>query len=544
MGGKSSTTTSKTSNNPPAWAKPALTLGGRELKKLYQSGEGFNSYQGDRVADFSNWTSGAMNDMASGQTANMLNNAGEAALSNANSFIKSEGLTDENRQTMNFLERAKQGEFNPGTGGFEQIADMEGMNRYLEGAADTTRDITKDAQREGDLRGLEQIADMNGKNALLDKAGNYSLNLVRDLTGGQSDTKNYLEATAKGEYLEGSPFLQDLLARESQKIADTIGSQMAGMGRYGSAGAHQGVLGQTLGDFRLEALNDNYGRERQLMYQAANDINAAELARSGLAMQGTGQMADIGNTIYGNRLAGEQALEGARENRMNIGLAGAGQLGDIGNTIYGNRLTGEQSLYNAEAANSANRLAAASQISDISSAGRDAALAYSQLMPQLQAGTVAGSNLQLAMGQMKDQQAQREIDARMAKFYEDDMADWNRVSALLSGGMTAAGPYGTQTSTSTTTQPSSFNPFSVLGLFGGMMQSDRRVKTDIEKIGETPGGLNIYSFRFVDGISRGPVMSDGSGRNFGVIAQEVMETQPEAVMDIGGVLHVDYGMIR
>jgi len=49
MGGKSTTT--KSENNPPAWAKPLFEMSAQDAAKLYENDKGFNVYGGDRVAD-------------------------------------------------------------------------------------------------------------------------------------------------------------------------------------------------------------------------------------------------------------------------------------------------------------------------------------------------------------------------------------------------------------------------------------------------------------------------------------------------------------
>jgi hypothetical protein len=75
------------------------------------------------------------------------------------------------------------------------------------------------------------------------------------------------------------------------------------------------------------------------------------------------------------------------------------------------------------------------------------------------------------------------------------------------------------------------------GFWGGVgqlgsafMMSDRRVKTDIERVGTLDNGLPVYLFRYLDG---GPLQ-------IGLMAQDVQEVKPEAVRDFDGVLAVDY----
>lgn len=75
------------------------------------------------------------------------------------------------------------------------------------------------------------------------------------------------------------------------------------------------------------------------------------------------------------------------------------------------------------------------------------------------------------------------------------------------------------------------------GLFGGVASifSDRRMKTDIEHIGSTDAGTPIYKFRYLNG---GPVQ-------IGYMAQDLLETQPEAVeMTDSGMYAVRYDMVK
>ncbi|TGR84575.1 tail fiber domain-containing protein [Mesorhizobium sp. M2D.F.Ca.ET.223.01.1.1] len=60
--------------------------------------------------------------------------------------------------------------------------------------------------------------------------------------------------------------------------------------------------------------------------------------------------------------------------------------------------------------------------------------------------------------------------------------------------------------------------------------SDRRLKTDVKKIGKTTDGQNIYAYRY-----------KGDNRpQIGLMAQEVERKHPGAVVEIGGFKAVDY----
>lgn len=71
-----------------------------------------------------------------------------------------------------------------------------------------------------------------------------------------------------------------------------------------------------------------------------------------------------------------------------------------------------------------------------------------------------------------------------------------------------------------------------LGSAGIMKWSDIRLKRDVERIG-TYKGVGVYRYRYV--------WSDEP--QIGVMAQEIMETKPEAVRDVHGYLAVDYGSL-
>ena len=70
------------------------------------------------------------------------------------------------------------------------------------------------------------------------------------------------------------------------------------------------------------------------------------------------------------------------------------------------------------------------------------------------------------------------------------------------------------------------------GVAAQLRASDRRLKRDIVRIGTLPSGLGWYRFRYVWGEP-----------SEGVMAQEVMRVAPEAVIEVGGYLMVDYGML-
>lgn len=69
---------------------------------------------------------------------------------------------------------------------------------------------------------------------------------------------------------------------------------------------------------------------------------------------------------------------------------------------------------------------------------------------------------------------------------------------------------------------------------GAFTLSDERAKEDIEKIGETDEGTNIYKYRYIGS----PMMQ------IGVMAQEVAKSRPDAVTTLpSGLMAVDYAKV-
>lgn len=68
---------------------------------------------------------------------------------------------------------------------------------------------------------------------------------------------------------------------------------------------------------------------------------------------------------------------------------------------------------------------------------------------------------------------------------------------------------------------------------GFMLPSDRRLKTDIKRVGVLDNGLPVYTFRY----------KGEQTVHMGVMAQEVLEVNPGAVHDMGEFLAVDYGAL-
>lgn len=75
-----------------------------------------------------------------------------------------------------------------------------------------------------------------------------------------------------------------------------------------------------------------------------------------------------------------------------------------------------------------------------------------------------------------------------------------------------------------------------IGAAGGFaaMFSDRRLKTDIQKVGKTNAGLPIYTYKY----------KGDNKTQMGVMAQDVEKKTPNAVKEVGGFKAVNYALVK
>ena len=75
-----------------------------------------------------------------------------------------------------------------------------------------------------------------------------------------------------------------------------------------------------------------------------------------------------------------------------------------------------------------------------------------------------------------------------------------------------------------------------IGAAGGIgaFFSDKRLKTDIKKVGETDAGLPIYTYKY----------KGDNKTQMGVMAQDVEKKTPKAVKEVGGFKAVNYALVK
>lgn len=155
---------------------------------------------------------------------------------------------------------------------------------------------------------------------------------------------------------------------------------------------------------------------------------------------------------------------------------------------------------------------------------------------------VAGTNFSQgqAAGGLFQGQNQAELDAQKA-FFDESLSNPLSVLQALSG---AAANTQAKTAAGVSTQPSLASQLGSLALGAASAYksfSDIRMKENIERVGTLPSGLAVYDFDYKQEFKD----EAGHGRFRGVMAQEVVELFPEAVVVAdNGYYAVDYAKIH
>jgi hypothetical protein len=278
----------------------------------------------------------------------------------------------------------------------------------------------------------------------------------------------------------------------------------------------------------LPIMQQNLALSQDQQQNAANSANAYGGSRQGVQQGVTQAQGALG---MGQMAAGL--------NQANFQQAQAGATGDITRNLQaqqGNQAAGlqQEGLVN------------------------QAASGLGTLGTQQMQNNIANYGMLTSAGGFEQQQAQNDINAQMAKFQQAFQYPQQQLGMMESAlGMT---PYDTGTSgtsASTTTQTQS-NPMAaalggmqtlgglfsggatspMAGLMGMLGGSDRRLKTDIVKIGKHPTGINMYAYRYKGDPKHYPKV-------VGPMAEDVKKIAPHAVrpMTTKGHMAVHMGML-
>lgn len=123
---------------------------------------------------------------------------------------------------------------------------------------------------------------------------------------------------------------------------------------------------------------------------------------------------------------------------------------------------------------------------------------------------------------------------------------WIGVGALNGNVRQASNGYGTTTTKQGMNIGQSLlqGASSAAGAYFGAGGSDIRLKTNIEHVGQTADGLNIYDWDYIDDMPSGIAAYCPEGRQRGVMAHEVALLRPDALGPVvDGFATVNYGAL-
>jgi hypothetical protein len=127
----------------------------------------------------------------------------------------------------------------------------------------------------------------------------------------------YMMDVLEGDYLNSNPYLDAMYDKAAGKTSAGVNAMFSKSGRYGS-GAHQGVMGETLGNLATDIYGQNYARERGYQQNAAlqsDDFGTATIlqpfAKSKALLEGArgSKGSTTTNPYFRNRLG--EILSGA-----------------------------------------------------------------------------------------------------------------------------------------------------------------------------------------------------------------------------------------
>lgn len=288
---------------------------------------------------------------------------------------------------------------------------------------------------------------------------------------------------------------------------DRAGIAQANLARQQSL-ANQATLSNLLQSGYGQALSTAQQQQAQELAAAQANRQAQQFGSQQAASLGQQQFAQnlaaaqqqmgLGQALYGQNIGQGQAIAGLGQQQFGQGLGAAQAGAGIG-----------QNIFQMAAQNAGMQQAAGNNLFNY---GLQGGQAYANLGLANQAAQQSAIQAQMQMGQIQQQTDQAAKTAMYNQFMQQQGYPFQQVQFL---GNLAMGT-GALSGSTTTTNSS-----------GGGFFSDRRLKKNIEKIGETYDGQNIYRYNY-----------KGEPRTqIGLLADE---TDKKAVGEANGYKTVDY----
>ncbi len=161
-------------------------------------------------------------------------------------------------------------------------------------------------------------------------------NLVQQTGEGAGIGFGQLQATARGDNLNGNPYFNDALKYQLDDVRDRVNQEYSAAGRYGS-NAHTEGLTDGLGQLSVNAMMNNYNQERGYQVNAADRLAGYGFDGANAAGQldqanayGANLLGQVGAQRDQHATAAQQAPLRALEyqNNMTVPIAGLGGTSD------------------------------------------------------------------------------------------------------------------------------------------------------------------------------------------------------------------------
>ncbi|MCX2699282.1 tail fiber domain-containing protein [Ochrobactrum chromiisoli] len=281
-------------SEPPSWAKPLFTTSAKDALNLYNSGQGGNVYQGQRVTDLNGTTTGAVNKLT-----------GAADMYNSDAVNKL--ATGDTSSAMNLANMANGSMIGNNTAFNEALqntlnntattinSSMSGAGRYGSGAHSgvMSNQLGQVATNAMANQYNQDVTNMMNANSQIDSANLGKLSGLNSLYQGYSN--------AAGNQLAGGQVLdqnaQNKLDAERDKFAETDNQGWTRLGLLQSAAAGAaGNYGTTTGSQKssskgMNLLSDIRTKENIVPVGERNGFKLYEWNYRGLTKRWRGVMA-------------------------------------------------------------------------------------------------------------------------------------------------------------------------------------------------------------------------------------------------------------
>ena len=336
------------------------------------------------------------------------------------------------------------------------------------------------------------------------------------ITGGLEDAQRIYQ---QGGF-NVEPYQGDMVANFNQDQRNAF--QASRGAAHGNLRDIDGVMGQDFG----QPYQDHFRRNINESINATDRAMDPAQRRQSIQNMQANVRADVMPAINGS-FAGS-GMAGSSLHAQNLAKGVSAGYADVSNQMYqqGENRALQAAGMRADMAGMRNQAFQQGQQRDLQAAG---------MMPGLAQSKLQQTDYLQDIGNQFQGQQQNEINARILRDQQGQGMEAAGIRDYLSlvGGV--GGQFGTQSGTAS----ENMGLASTLGFglsaakYALPLFSDRRLKTDIKRVGETDAGLGVYTYRY----------KAGGAVHMGVMADEVAELMPGAVGEESGYNTVNYEAI-